>query len=308
MELYHKNSYLKYRKNHYKIRDSFNQYKRKYISNNYNYNEALFQKNYQKNKDNKKTSTNSISSTEKNAKIDDTNIDKINNDKYKIYKEKKHNSYNIDKDNIISNFNLQNNELYNKNNYNKKNNQLSKIYPYYNILNNNNYYINLIPNNINNYYINNNIIIQNNTYQYQNLYSILNSYNNTIKAINPYLSNNNLNNILFSKNDKNISNDKVNNIIDPKRENTCILEINLKFSKDKSFNFKLKRFDDLFETVQIFCQINELNNNFYLPIIINIMKALNCIYGIYNLKLTKKEIEELQFLKKLYYNTKIDPM
>lgn len=199
------------------------------------------------------------------------------------------------------------------------------------INNNTNYYLKYIPfsfsNSTNNYYINNNIIIYNNTfnkpnpYQYkpQNLYSLLNSYKaikninlNQNQNINNIYSNFNLNsnyaiqnyiNSLFSRNDENSENTKNNDdILDAKKENTCILEINVKISKDKNYNFRLKRFDDLFETVQIFCQINELKSNLYIPIIVNIIKALNSIYGIYNLKLNEKEINELLFLKYYYFN------
>ena len=203
---------------------------------------------------------------------------------------------------------------------------LSPLYQYYNLpnhnLNNNNinyYYFNFLPtninNSINNYYINNNIVIYNNNnnniYQSQhpNLYSILNSYNN-IKNMNNISNMSNMNNAyiytsqnyfntLFSKNEEKTK--KENIIIDPKKENTCILEISLKLTKEKIYNFKLNRFDDLFETVQIFCQINELNSKLYIPILINIMKALNSIYGIFNLKLTKNEINELQMMKYLCF-------
>ena len=301
MELYHKNNYGKIiRKNHFKIRDSFNQYKRKYNSNTYNNKEEFFQQNYQKNKVIEKTSFYDISSTEKNTNLNDININtKFNENSNEI----KNISYNYE--NIQKKPNIE--QLFKLNNMNNNTiSQISKINPYFNFINNN-YYFNLIPNYINNYYINNNIVIQNNICQYPNLYSILNSYNNTIKSINPYLSNNNFNNVLFSKNETNISSDTINNnILDPKKENTCILEINLKIGKDKIYSFKLKRFDDLFETVQIFCQIYELNSNFYMPIINNIIKALNCIYGIYNIKLSQKEINELMFLKHLYYITKVD--
>ena len=200
--------------------------------------------------------------------------------------------------------------------------QISKLSPYYNLQNynsnnNNNinyYYYNFIPtninNSINNYYINNNIVIYNNNNihthqsQYQNLYSILNSYNN-IKNINnmnnAYVyTSQNYYNILFSKNEDKTKNENI--MIDPKKENTCILEISLKLTKDKSYNFKLNRFDDLFETVQIFFQINDLNSKLYIPIIINIIKALNSIYGIFNIKLTQKEIDELLMIKYLYFN------
>ena len=196
-------------------------------------------------------------------------------------------------------------------------------------INNMSYYHNYIPftfsNSINNYYINNNIIIYNNAIKKQNinpnhnpyqnkqpdLPSILSSYTNLKNAylngnpiINPYLIGQNYLNILFSRNDEQDENEKNNDeILNAKKENTCILEINVKISKDKSYNFILKRFDDLFETVQIFCQINELDTNLYMPIIVNIIKALNSIYGIYNLKLNEKEIQKLLLLKYYYFNS-----
>ena len=255
------------------------------------------------------------------------------------------NSYIIRQNLIKNNNNLNmnqsyNNELYN-NNYNYYNPnciQQSQLIPYYNTVNYNNNYNDYlyslnpkqISNSINNYYINNNIIIYNNLNsksnpnaiithnsphnQLKNIYPNSNIINNNINAsniFNQYLSKNysNLNNLLFSKNEEvpNLNSQK-NNTNDPKKENTCILEINLKFSNNKIHNFKLNRFDDLFETVQIFCQINRLNSNLYIPIIINIMKALNSIYGIYNLELNEKELNELQFLKYFYYNSKEDSL
>ena len=255
------------------------------------------------------------------------------------------NSYIIRQNLIKNNNNLNmnqsyNNELYN-NNYNYYNPnfiQQSQMIPYYNSVNyNNNYNYYLyslnpkkINNSINNYYINNNIIIYNNlnsnsnpnaiithnsSYnQLKNIYpnsNIINNNINTSNIFNQYLLKNysNLNNLLFSKNEEasNLNSQK-NNTNDPKKENTCILEINLKFSNNKIHNFKLNRFDDLFETVQIFCQINRLNSNLYIPIIINIMKALNSVYGIYNLELNEKELNELQFLKYFYYNSKEDSL
>ena len=195
-------------------------------------------------------------------------------------------------------------------------------------INNMSYYHNYIPftfsNSINNYYINNNIIIYNNAIKkpninpnhnpYQNkqpdLPSILssyanlkNSYLNGNQILNPYLIGPNYLNILFSRNEEQDENAENNDeVLDAKKENTCILEINVKISKDKTYNFILKRFDDLFETVQIFCQINELDTNLYIPIIVNIIKALNSIYGIYNLKLNEKEIQKLLLLKYFYCN------
>lgn len=219
---------------------------------------------------------------------------------------------------IIMHYNLN----YNNNISNKSNNiNIHNI-------NNMSYYHNYIPftfsNSINNYYINNNIIIYNNAIKkpninpnhnpYQNkqpdLPSILssyanlkNSYLNANQILNPYLIGPNYLNILFSRNEEQDENAKNNNeVLDAKKENTCILEINVKISKNKTYNFILKRFDDLFETVQIFCQINELDTNLYMPIIVNIIKALNSIYGIYNLKLNEKEIQKLILLKYFYCN------
>jgi len=253
------------------------------------------------------------------------------------------NSY-IIRQNLIKNNNNLNinksyhNEVYNNSNFNNSNFiQQSQLIPYYNSVNynnNNNYYYlyslnpKQINNSINNYYINNNIIIYNNLNSYSNSNALIthnspqnqlkNIYpnsdiinNNTSNVFNQYLSKNytNLNSLLFSKNEEasNLNSQK-SSIIDPKKENTCILEINLKLSNNKIHNFKLNRFDDLFETVQIFCQINRLNSNLYIPIIINIMKALNSIYGIFNLKLNEKELNELQFLKYFYFNSKEDSM
>ena len=242
--------------------------------------------------------------------IPNKNITKNNN-------EKKNNLININiNKNIIQPPHLSPLYQYNLPNYNSNNTNNNINYYYYNFLPTH------INNSINNYYINNNIVIynnnhnsNNNSYQphYPNLYSILNSYNN-IKNMNIMNAINNMNNaatynytsqnyynMLFSKNEEKTKNENI--IIDPKKENTCILEISLKLTNDKMYNFKLNRFDDLFETVQIFCQINDLNAKLYIPIIINIMKALNSIYGIFNLKLTQKEIDELQMIKYLCFNS-----
>ena len=44
--------------------------------------------------------------------------------------------------------------------------------------------------------------------------------------------------------------------VNPEFENTEILRVNVKISKDKFVVFKLKRFDDVFETIKLFCEIN----------------------------------------------------
>ena len=113
------------------------------------------------------------------------------------------------------------------------------------------------------------------------------------------------NKALFSKNDDDIIDTKDDIILNPKKENTCILEINIKFG-DKNSNFKLRRYDNMFETVEVFCAINNINNNLYIPIIVYIIKALNTIYGIFNLKLFEEEINHILYLKNLYQKTNDD--
>ena len=57
----------------------------------------------------------------------------------------------------------------------------------------------------------------------------------------------------------------------------------------------------MFKTVKIFCEINNLDIKLIRPLIIYIIKALNSIYGIYNLKLKRDEIEFLKEIKMKFY-------
>ena len=81
------------------------------------------------------------------------------------------------------------------------------------------------------------------------------------------------------------------------KENTDILEIHVKISIKETLVFKIRRYDDMFKTVKIFCEINKLDTKLIKPLIIYIIKALNSIYGIYNLKLKSDEIQFLKDLK-----------
>lgn len=338
MEVYHKNIYVKKpRKNQIFERDRNKHNKKKFNNNYLPYNNDCFEASPKINKDSeiKAININYISNlTEKNQNLSHFNfkekifnsniISKKNNDYSlssktnseknsftEIISKSKEENINIQKNsNTFSskkikpknhNKNSLNYELYN-NQKNNNNQQFSQSY--YSSSNNNFYYFNIIPKNIRNYYIHNNILIFNNQIQYINLYSL--SHNNVIKGFNPYVFQEPFNNFLFSKKEHSL-NDEINNFISaPQNDNTCILEIYLKLPKNQNLYFRLKRFDNLFETVQIFCQINELNSNLYFPIVINIMKALNSIFGIYNLKLNQKEINELEFFKEMYINSNYD--
>ena len=141
-------------------------------------------------------------------------------------------------------------------------------YPYVNP------YMNNIFNNFSaNYFINNNFIFCNQS----------NSMNN---------------NCNFEEEEKNSIAVK-NDIIERKKENTCILEIIIKISENKVYRFILRRYDDLFQDVEIFCEINKIKTELIGPIIMYIFKALNTIYSIMNLPLNQNEIEFLQKIKNM---------
>ena len=72
--------------------------------------------------------------------------------------------------------------------------------------------------------------------------------------------------------------------------------MNVKISKDKIVVFKLRRYDDLFNTIKLFCEINNIREDLIKPIIIKSLEALNNIYKIYNLHLNQNDINELKFI------------
>lgn len=99
------------------------------------------------------------------------------------------------------------------------------------------------------------------------------------------------------KNYKDDSLTKSANIIQKQNDNIIILDIGVKISEKKVINFKLRRYDDMFQVVKKACKENDLNEKYQSFFICTIIKALNSIYGIYNLSLKKEEISFLQVLK-----------
>ena len=91
--------------------------------------------------------------------------------------------------------------------------------------------------------------------------------------------------------------------INPIVENTEILNVNVKISKDKSAVFKLRRFDDLFLTVKLFCEINSIDEKFMKPIIIKALSALNNIYQVINSQMDVQCLHILQMLNKFFKDT-----
>ena len=92
-------------------------------------------------------------------------------------------------------------------------------------------------------------------------------------------------------------------LVNPIAENTEILNVSVKISNNKKVVFKLRRFDDLFLTVKLFCEINHIEEKLMKPIIIKILCSLNSIYQIYNFKLDEKNIQRLQRINSFINNT-----
>ena len=102
----------------------------------------------------------------------------------------------------------------------------------------------------------------------------------------------------------NTVNQELNQLIsNPMTENTEILNVSVKISQNKKVVFKLRRFDDLFLTVKLFCEINQIEEKLMKPIIIKILCSLNSIYQIYNYQLDVQNMQRLRrinsFIKSL---------
>ena len=97
------------------------------------------------------------------------------------------------------------------------------------------------------------------------------------------LSDNDLKNAYYRP--KNYKGDSLskNGITQKQDENITILDIGVKISENKVINFKLRKYDDMFQVVKKTCKENELNENYQNFFVYTIIKALNSIYGIYNL-------------------------
>lgn len=81
-------------------------------------------------------------------------------------------------------------------------------------------------------------------------------------------------------------------------ENTEILNVQVKISKDRTAVFKLKRYDDLFLTIKLFCEINSVDDKLIKPLIIKSLSALNTIYQVMNSQLDNQQINVLKTIKK----------
>lgn len=86
--------------------------------------------------------------------------------------------------------------------------------------------------------------------------------------------------------------------VNPKFENTEILRVCVKIAKNKNAIFRLKRYDDVFETIKIFCEINSINEKLIKPLIIKSLSTMNTIYQIMNSKLNNEQIQIMSKIQK----------
>lgn len=107
-------------------------------------------------------------------------------------------------------------------------------------------------------------------------------------------SNSNLNSKEISVKKKNKIAKASDNEINPEFENTVVLSVNVKLPNKNEATFQIKRYDDIFETIKLFCEINSVEERLMKPLIIKSLCTLNTIYQVYNSPLDQEKIKILQ--------------
>lgn len=77
-------------------------------------------------------------------------------------------------------------------------------------------------------------------------------------------------------------------------ENTDILHLKIKISENQIVTIKIKRYDDLFLTINLFCEIYSIDEQLMKPIILKALSALNTIYQIYNSNISGENLNILK--------------
>ena len=170
-----------------------------------------------------------------------------------------------------------------------------------------------INNNINRSYSNNQnrYFLQRNVSMNNLLYKNTSNVNQFINNKNNICDNNNINKPLFSnskdyfddnKKSKNIKfynkfNNKKENL---NSENTTILTLKIKVSKNDYRFFYLKKYDDLFISLQKFFDLNQIKPHLIKPIVSKIFLTLNKIFWVLNSKIGIYDQEYLSSLYKLW--------
>ena len=244
---------------------------------------------FEKNKNDKKISFDNDATTQSNSSShehEETNYDKniINNKKGEDTINNIHDRTN----------NNSNKEEYNVIDININNKDIE-------IKNNNNIILNTNIDNINNIILNSfknlNLNSNQNSVNNNNINKKRQKYPKKKKSISSELKKSFSDNIAEPYNKFNSINGELSQSINPLIENTEILNIKVKIEKDKYLLFKLRRFDDLFLTVKLFCEINNIEEKLMKPIITMILCGLNSIYQVFNTTLEKDNIKILQLVK-----------
>ena len=97
----------------------------------------------------------------------------------------------------------------------------------------------------------------------------------------------NLNNNEFNKFNVNSNNSKITN--SRIFENTLILSVKIKVGKNKFVIFNLRKYDDLFKSMKLFCKLNHIDEILVKYLIIQVLKTLNNVYKINNYFLSQRE-------------------
>ena len=142
-----------------------------------------------------------------------------------------------------------------------------------------------------------------------------NSSSNNTMSSKASVSNNNIN----SKDNVDNKNEKINNnngganprkkyynkFNSPKEnnianENTVILTIKIKVGPNDFRTFNLKKYDDLFISLEKFFDLNKIKQDLVKPIVTKIFAALNKIFWLLNNKIGKYDLDYLNSLQKLW--------
>ena len=108
---------------------------------------------------------------------------------------------------------------------------------------------------------------------------------------------NNFNKNKFDDENKNIESPEKLQSTNKYLENTEVLQVKVKISESETATFKIKRYDDLFLTISVFCEIYSIDESLMKPIILKTLCALNTIYQVYNCNVSKENIKILKDVK-----------
>ena len=106
------------------------------------------------------------------------------------------------------------------------------------------------------------------------------------------------------KNFYNKFNSPTENINNATSENTTILTLKIKISKNDYRIFNLKKYDDLFISLQKFFDLNKINQELVKPIVAKVFATLNKIFWLLNSKVGIYDQEYLNSLYRLWKKNK----